>query len=100
MSGGHFDYKDYCLEIVIDKLTKDIKHNDVEYDNAYMAYKGNDAGDLFFGFQHKKGTLDKVRYMIAQCEVLKNNLHEYDLYVSGDTNEQTFLDSYMEMNNI
>ena len=85
MSGGHFDYQESYLGYIAEQLEQDIEYNDVEYDISKSA-------DASYGFQHQAETIGYMRIMVEELYKLKELLREYDLAVSGDTSEQSFLE--------
>jgi hypothetical protein len=85
MSGGHFDYQESYLGYMAEQLEQDIEYNDVEYDIS----KSEDASH---GFQHQPETIGFMKNMVKELYKLKELLREYDLAVSGDTSEQSFLE--------
>ena len=80
MSGGHFDYKESYLEYIAEQLEHDIKYNEVSWTEDEENY----------GHQLEPKTIDFLKEVIEQLYNLKTVLREYDLAVSGDSNEKTF----------
>lgn len=72
MSGGHFGYQDRHLEDIVEQLDKDIEYN-----------------------VHKlqPETIEYLKRMSSDLDVLRVLLNEYDLAVCGDTSEEKFLEN-------
>jgi thymidylate synthase len=87
MSGGHFDYEDQRLTQCIDQLKKDLKRDKKRVTDEY---------GYCFLFEHKE-TRKIVKKLIKKVEQTKQALHEYAWFVSGDTNEEFFLEKYKEI---
>ena len=85
MSGGHFEYQESYLGYIAEQLEQDIEYNDVEYDSSRSAKTS-------YGFQHQAETIRYVGIMVEELYKLKELLREYDLAVSSDTSEQSFLE--------
>lgn len=85
MSGGHFDYRESYLGYIAEQLEQDVEYNDVEYDSSKPA-------DSPYGFQHQAETVAYLKIMTTELYKLKDLLREYDLAVSGDTSEKSFLE--------
>ena len=92
MSGGHFDYQDYRIQDMMDKIEEDIEYNDKEYifDEA-MREESTEEG-YHYGYQHSPQTLDILKRLLKDLKKVKNVLHFYDWYISGDTCEETFIE--------
>jgi len=86
VSGGHFDNEENYLEYIAEQLEQDIEFNDINYDSS-KPY------DSPYGFQHKPETIGYLKIMVKELYKLKELLREYDLAVSGDTSEQSFLET-------
>ena len=92
MSGGHFDYEDYRIQDMMNKIEEDIKYNDKEYNfNDAMQEESTDEG-YHYGYQHSPQTLDILKRLLKNMKKVKDVLHFYDWYVSGDTCEETFIE--------
>ncbi len=85
MSGGHFDNQGNYLGHIAEQLERDIEYNDIEYDSSKPI-------DSPYGFQHPPETVEYLKIMVEELHKLKALLKEYDLAVSGDTLEQSFLE--------
>ena len=85
MSGGHFDYEESHLGYIAEQLEQDIEFNDIEYD-------ASSSTDDSYGYQHQPETIQYMKRMVEDLYKLKGLLREYDLAVSGDTSEQSFLE--------
>ena len=88
MSGGYFDYQDYRLQDMMDKIEEDIEYNDKEYifDKAMREECTEE------GYHHSPQTLDILKRLLKDLKKVKDVLHFYDWYVSGDTCEETFIE--------
>jgi hypothetical protein len=84
MSGGHFDYRESYPGYIAEQLEQNIEFNDIEYGSS----KPNDSP---YGFQHHPETVAYMKIMVEELYKLKDLLREYDLAVSGDSTEQSFL---------
>lgn len=87
MSGGHFDYQDNHIENMMDIIKHDIKYNDVEW--QYDPETGESVEE--YGFQYSKETIIILKKLLKDMKKVRDVLHAYDWYVSGDTCEETFL---------
>lgn len=90
MSGGHFDYEDQRLTQCIDQLKKDLR-------KAKKAVKPDSEYDTYYFHYESKETFQFVKKLIKKAERLRKALHEYDWFVSGDTDEEFFLEKYKEI---
>jgi thymidylate synthase len=86
MSGKHFDYEDQRLNYCIEQLKKDLKRDKKRMTDEY-------GGS--YQFEHKE-TRKVAKQLIKKVKKVRQALHEYDWFVSGDTNEEFFLEKYKE----
>lgn len=92
MSGGYFGYCHMTPDDFADKLQEDIDYNDLDY-TVSSSYDDDDFIDeRHFGHHHSEETLAIMRVMVKDLRRLSKLLHEYDLYVSSDTCEETFIE--------
>ncbi len=87
MSGGHFNHEQSCLDYIADQLEQDIKYNEVPWDHPVKT-----GDEEYYGFQLEPKTIDYLKDVARQLRDLRTVLREYDLAVSGDTCEKTFLE--------
>lgn len=86
MSGGHFDYKQHFLGYIADDIERDLDHNHISYDEA----SGNGPYKTH-GYDLQPQTVEFLREVVSQLRKLEDIVHQYDLLVSGDTIEETFI---------
>jgi len=87
MSGGAFDYRDNVLFDLKDMIAREIGL--YEYGCADESYKPKDSRTL--------------TYMKLICEdlgKLGQVLHSLDWYLSGDTDEEKFINDYETINHL
>lgn len=102
MSGGHFDYKQYQISMIIDELQEVINNNKVEktkeqLHNMFFFYNTEDADAYFEKYPELKL---HSNYSDEVIEEFKRGLHylklayiytqRIDLVVSGDESEEAF----------
>lgn len=75
MSDGHFDGKEFWLLQIADQIEQDIRMS---------------STPQFFR-EFRTETIKLLRSTARKLKKLHSVLHEYDLAVSGDTCEETFL---------
>ena len=73
MSGGHFDYKDNRICDFIERIEDDIRLDDI-----------NDS-------PFKDEIIRVAKLLIRDLHKVKDVLHSYDWFMSGDTGEEYFL---------
>lgn len=83
MSGGHFEYQQHRLRDIADTIDSLILNNKVEDE---YGYKRDYSPEVLEKFK-KASTLLKKAYDMA---------HEIDWLVSGDTDEDAFLENWKE----
>ena len=96
MSGGHFEYKDFYLDEIIDQIKDDIKYNDITWEQANENTNTNEYSHAY-GYQHSKETIKYLKKIVKLTKKVYDLLHAYDWYVSGDTCEETFLEKCKEL---
>lgn len=88
MSGGHFEYEDMRIRDIVNKLSDDIKYNDVSYTEGYI---DPDTEELSYGYQHSPEVIGYIKKMAKDLIILQLLLHKYDYAVSGDTDIEDFI---------
>jgi hypothetical protein len=81
MSGGHFDYAQYKINMIADQVEQLIKNNDSTEKNQY--------GERLYG-NYSKATLDEFKkglLLLRQAEIYAQRI---DWLVSGDDSEAKF----------
>lgn len=77
MSGGHFDYRNYALNDIEDRIREDMEDENHDPD--------------------EKPVVQEMRkFLITRCALLEDILHEYDYYMSGDRSEDRFIDCFIK----
>jgi len=102
MSGGHFDYKQYQISMIIDELQEVINNNKVEktkeqLNDMFFFYNTEDADAYFDKYPELK---QHSNYSDEIIEEFKKGLHylklahiytqRIDYLVSGDDSEENF----------
>ena len=83
MSGGHFDYRDHCLEDIAEELEKVIRDNDSNDRDEY--------GDLlFWGFSPE--VIEKLQDTVTAVKIAATLVHRADYLLSGDDGEEAYLE--------
>lgn len=77
MSGGHFDYKQYQIEEIANKIEYLIDNNNIE-------------GTLGFTYDYPEEVLEKFREALHECNRVINMVQRIDWLVSGDDGVETF----------
>lgn len=81
MSGGHFDYREFSLEVIADQIAELIENNNTPDEWGYANDYSDETIRLF------KETADMLRKLAYR-------VHRIDYLVSGDDGEETFLEKW------
>jgi len=87
MSGGHFDYKQYEFEFIVDEIENIVKENGKEKKDEY----GYDTGTDF--------PKEVIQHFVQGIKTIKQAqayTHEIDWLLSGDTGDESFLERLNE----
>jgi len=87
MSGGHFDYKQYEFQYIVDEIENIVKENGKEKKDEY----GYDIGTDF--------PKEVIQYFVQGIKTIKQAqayTHEIDWFLSGDTDNESFLERLKE----
>ena len=79
MSGGAFDYKNHYIDDFIETLETTIKNNN----------KKNEYGDIT---NYSKAIIQQFKMVIKILKVSSIHLHRVDWLLSGDDDEQAYLE--------
>jgi hypothetical protein len=85
MSGGHFDYEDWHIKEIAEKIAQDLEYNDISYDNPVII-----DGQKKYGYQLESDIVEFMKKAVHQLQQLSTIVHEYDWMISGDTGPETF----------
>ncbi len=80
MSGGHFRYKQYALNELTEEVERLIATNK----------RANEWGDTR---NYPKEVIDKFKKAVKLLKEAEAYVHEIDWLVSGDTDEESFLEN-------
>jgi len=83
MSGGHFEYKQYQINDIIDTLEYDIKNFNVEDEDGY---KTNYSQDV----------LEIMKKTLGHLTLARTLTHRLDYLFSGDDSEDSFFERLEE----
>lgn len=81
MSGGHFDYKQYTMDFIIDDIERIIAGNDDETLTEYGCRKGR-------GYSQE--TIQRFGEAIKMLRLAQIYTHRIDWLLSGDDSEESF----------
>jgi hypothetical protein len=81
MSGGHFQYEQYKLQMIADEIEQLIIDNESEELNRYGDKKGS-----FYSVE----TINEFKAAVALLKVAHVYAHRIDWLVSGDDGEDSF----------
>lgn len=95
MSGGHFQYNGIHLEDILEDVRERIQ-DDIDYNDVTEPAPKNewecDNGGGHVGFQWNDETIEVLKRLVGHMEIIEMAFRQYDLLVSGDTSEETFLE--------
>jgi hypothetical protein len=77
MSGGHFDYQQYQMNEIADRIDGIVKDNVVKDEYGYAS-------------DYSEETLDKFKKAASACREASKMVHRVDWLVSGDDGEESF----------
>lgn len=77
MSGGHFDYRNYELNYIEDRIREDMEAENHDPDERPIVQ-------------------EMRKFLINRCALLNDLLHGYDYYMSGDRGEERFIACFIE----
>lgn len=80
MSGGHFDYRNYCLNEIADSIELHIHQCRTGFVNEYGSK-----------FSAPAEVLAKMEEVVNRTRQLERDLHRVDYYISGDYGEDEIL---------
>lgn len=103
MSGGYFDYKQYCLDEMIDRIEEYVSGRELDeeeiqemitdkyYDDDYIEYakKHNKTMPNYYCFN--KTAMDRMRYGLKVIKKARVYLQRIDWLLSGDDGDDTFI---------
>ena len=78
MSGGHFDYKQYYIQDLIDQIEEEIKGNKYKKEDDIYSVKLNDK------------TIKEFENAVKALKIAKIYATRIDWLLSGDDDEETF----------
>ncbi len=81
MSGGHFDYKQYHINDIVEELEKIIRENNSEEKNEY--------GDNI-GYKFSDKTISEFKEGLHYLKIAQLYAQRIDWLVSGDDGEESF----------
>ena len=81
MSGGHFDYQQYRLHDIAEKIEEEIESNNVKPDYWWGEWNGQVYSD---------DTIDEFKKAIAYLKIAECYAQRTDWLLSGDDGEDTF----------
>lgn len=77
MSGGHFNYRNYELSYIEDRIREDMEAENHDPD--------------------EKPIVQEMRkFLITRCALLNDLLHGYDYYMSADRGEERFIECFID----
>ena len=105
MSGGHFDYNQYHIGEIADKIESIIEKNGVEFteeekrENAYWYgnpnYFQENPGDAFYT-SYSEEVLNKFKEAVKYLRIAQVYAQRIDWYLSGDDGEESFFERLEE----
>jgi hypothetical protein len=85
MSGGHFDYKQFDINYIVEEIENVIYHNEDETLDEW----GNKKGNFF-----NNDTIEKFKQAVIQLKKAQIMATRIDWLLSGDDGEDTFHDRW------
>ncbi len=89
MSGGYFDYNQYKIKEIIEKLQDDLKsdfkNGDKNFDRSDYDRIGNSTPS------EREHCIYHIQALVEDLEKVYNKLDALDLFLSGDTDADEFL---------
>ena len=91
MSGGHYDYANYRLRDIAEKIKHDINHNskspDYDIETEIEDYVRNYSPEV----------IEKMKMIRSLVSYVEKLLHSADYLYSDDTGEETFLEDIKKL---
>ncbi len=104
MSGGHFDYKQYCIRDIADSIEEELnrqgkeKTEDVLYYNKEYFEKYPDEK---YYYTYPRVIQEKMQEAIKQLRIAAVYAQRVDWLLSGDDGEDTFIERLQDdLNNL
>ena len=95
MSGGHFEYKQFHIEDVAEKIKEHLKNQGELKDDVELLgmrdYYETYPDEKYNGVE-SKDVQDRFKEAIRHLELAKIYTHRIDWYLSGDDGEESFLE--------
>ena len=93
MSGGHFDYNQYRIDLIIESIEEVINNNMVKVEKKNSWYQSDDR---VYYYEYPNEVIEKFKEGVKQLRIARIYAQRIDWLLSGDDGEESFFNRLEE----